>query len=105
MTSKDVERLEHLLDINLKYLGFSLEFFEAHPPTQVFGTIVRGIVRCPCGGLEYFAAAKHYFETPKQIAKSCLKAIASEQHLLEDIENGTLPAFDYQKHVFKELVT
>ncbi len=97
------KRLKKLLKQNYKALGFTLEGFEVFDDDS--GDVVRGYITCPCGGQECFAVKiehgdEYFLPSAEQVAIRILSRTASREHLLEDVENGTLPAMDVDKHCF-----
>lgn len=114
MKEESVQFLKKVLAVNFEALGFTLVNLEHLP--KAFGLdyteyddLIRGTVRCPCGAFECFNSiiASTYFDTEQGIydyADMALRMVANKHHLEDDIKNGTLPPFDVDKHVFKELV-
>lgn len=117
----DFNYLERLLAVNYAALGFELVKYETLPGAA-FGaydrsalvadqTMVRYLFRCPCGGME---CASMIFDTeetnlsPREmtesVAENLLLGTASRWHLQADVDNGTLPAFDIDAHVFTKLI-
>lgn len=101
-------RLEKLLSMNFSHLGFRVEKFEVLPSDYKPGNIiVRFLLHCPCGRTEYAQGLFEPFYTEEEIrtvAMVILGGSASKRHLTEDVEQGRLPPFSIEKHMFTELI-
>lgn len=105
----DFKYLEKLLKVNYAALGFELVEYDVLPSADQ--TLVRYLFRCPCGGMEYASMMLGTGETKlsphdmaESVAENMLRGTASRRHLQADVENGTLPAFNIEAHVFKKLI-
>lgn len=104
---KELAPLEDVLRRNYKALGFSLVSYRLVRDDEGWETYVQGQIQRPCGGFEAFSFrvpdlyVKYQKDLIENLARSILGATASKQHLEKDVEDGTLPPFDIDKHVFK----
>jgi len=103
----NIEELRGILERNYEALGFRLESIRSKHDIESLRSYVQGVIQCPCGNMEYFSFAVDkcdelcYLETSERMAYMILSETASKEHLLQDVKDGTLPAFDIDKHCFK----
>lgn len=98
-----MDELKRLLKHNYEALGFILLTLDHIKDIDSDCSFIRGSIRCPCGGVEYFM-----FREPQTtnlgrwvaLAKMILSSTANRKHLERDVEEGTLPPFDVAKHAF-----
>jgi hypothetical protein len=106
MTYQELENeLKLILKRNYAALGF--ELLELRITEEGYETYLRGMILCPCGATEYFAAlldpSKIEYDAAylQYLAKVTLQDTTSITHLRKDVEEGLLPALDIDKHAFK----
>lgn len=96
-------KLNILLELNYRLLGFRLENFEVIK-TETFNNMLRFILWCPCGRGEYINCILDNEYDPEREAEDLLLNTASRHHLEDDVKSGRLSPFDIDKYVFKSLV-
>jgi hypothetical protein len=90
--------LKDILERNYEALGFRLcEIIAQDHLSHVY---VYGMIQCPCGGYESFCWRVTNLKHPEQLACKILSITANKTHLQQDIDAGTLPPFDIDKHCF-----
>lgn len=94
------------MEINLRHIGWTLEKLDLIDSKDVrWGFMLRGLVKCPCGGYECFCSIVDGHDKPEELATNLLSLFANKAHLQDDVDKGTLPPFDIEKHIFKKLIT
>ena len=116
-TTAWLELMHSILAVNYAALGFTFDRLKMyrheshrlrHPDLFIVGDFT-----CPCGGKERFEWAIDSYlldqrtrpldvmEYAHHLANEILYRSASKSHLLKDVEDGTLPAFDIDKHAYR----
>lgn len=97
------DAIRAILERNYEALGWRLGKLELLE-SEALGSILRGIIQCPCGGTEYFSTiidpARFTREQSRAIASTIMSGTASPGHLKRDVAEGKLPAMDIDKHAF-----
>lgn len=95
-------RLEQLLARNYTALGFHLVEFRTVTVSDERAKYVQGEIRCPCGRHEMFSLRLENASkvSEDELAVQILSGTASRSHLQKDVEDGTLPYLDINKHCF-----